>query len=140
VIDRIRAGVVERWGALLREPTDAEVAAVTGIDEADVASLRPEIGPLPFSPVPTEFVAVINGRRHFGRSFGDALEIVARLGGIGRAEQGDLRVECTIRRVSAPRDYVVAGGRLYATAEDAPANSEPVTVAEAWRLARLSLQ
>ena len=136
MIDRIRAAVVERWGALLREPTDAEVAAVTGIEESDVASLRENIGPLPFSPEPTEFVAVINGRRHYGRSFEDALEIVARLGGIGRAEQGDLRVECAIRRVSAPRDYVVAVGRLYTTVAEAPENSEPQTVDEAWRLAR----
>ena len=139
MIDRIRAAVVERWGALLREPTDAEVAAVTGIDETDVASLRPKIGPLPFAPEPTEFVAVVNGRRHYGRSFGDALEIVARLGGIGRVEQDDLRVECAIRRVSAPRDYVVAAGRLYPSPDEVPANSEPLTVDEAWRLARLSL-
>ena len=139
MIDRIRAAVVERWGALLREPTDAEVAAVSGVDEADVVSLRSKIGPLPFAPEPTEFVAVINGRRHYGRSFGDALEIVARLGGVGRVEQGDLHVECAIRRVSAPRDYVVARGRLYASRDEVPENSEALTVDEAWRLARMSL-
>ncbi len=139
MIDRIRAVVVERWGALLREPTVAEVAAKAELDEADVAELMPRIGPLPFSAEPTEFVAVINGRRHFGRSFNDALEIVARLGGIGRVEQGELRVECAIRRVSAPREYVVAAGRLYASADEAPENSEPLTVDAAWRLARSRL-
>jgi hypothetical protein len=139
VIVRIHAAVVERWAALLREPTAAEVAAVTGLEEADVAALLPNIGPLPFSREPTEFVAVVNGRRHFGRSFGDALEIVARLGGVGRVEQGDLRVECAIRRVSAPRDYVVAAGQLYASADDLPAAAEPMTVDAAWRLARSRL-
>lgn len=139
MIDRIRAAVVERWGALLREPTVAEVASRTGLEESDVAELLPRIGPLPFSSEPTEFIAVINGRRHHGRSFNDALEIVARLGGVGRAEQGDLRVECAIRRVSAPREYVVAAGRLYASIDDVPANGQPQTVDEAWRLARARL-
>jgi hypothetical protein len=139
VIDRVRAAVVERWGALLREPTAGEVAAAAGLDEAVVAGMLPNLGPLPFSREPTEFVAVVNGRRHFGRSFNDALEIVARLGGFGRVEQGELSVECAIRRVSAPRDYVVAAGRLHASPTDLPPGSEPMTVDAAWRLARSRL-
>ena len=139
MIDRVRAAVLERWAALLREPTAAEVAVSADLPEAVVAEVLPYLGPLPFSPEPTEFVAVVNGRRHFGRSFNDALEIVARLGGVGRVEQGELRVECAIRRVSAPRDYVVAAGRLYGSAGEPADAGEAMSVDAAWRLARARL-
>lgn len=114
--------VMERFAALMRAPTDAELAEAAGLSEAQV---RDELQALhdqrmlvlddagqiwmanPFSAVPTDYIAVVNGRRHFGNCIWDALGIVAMLGGIGRVEKGDLRVECAIRRVSAPREYVV---------------------------------
>ena len=114
--------VMERFAALLRAPTHAELAEATGLSEDEVrAELRvlhdqrmlvlDDDGGIwmanPFSAVPTDYVAVVNGRRHFGNCIWDALGIVAMLGGIGRVEKDDLRVECAIRRVSAPREYVV---------------------------------
>ena len=114
--------VMERFAALLRAPTAAELAEAAGLSEAEV---RDELRALheqrmlvlgddgqiwmanPFSAVPTDYVAVVNGRRHFGNCIWDALGVVALLGGVGRVEKGDLRIECAIRRVSAPRDYVV---------------------------------
>lgn len=114
--------LMERFAALMRAPTDAELAEAAGLSEAQV---RDELQALhdqrmlvlddagqiwmanPFSAVPTDYIAVVNGRRHFGNCIWDALGIVAMLGGIGRVEKGDLRVECAIRRVSAPREYVV---------------------------------
>ena len=113
---------MQRFAALMRAPTHAELAEAWDVD-ADEARRRlreladqrmvvlDDDGELwmaaPFSAVPTDYVAVVNGRRHFGNCIWDALGIVAMLGGIGRVEKGDLRVECAIRRVSAPRDYVV---------------------------------
>ena len=114
---------MERFAALLRAPTHEEIAEAAGIDVAEVPAvlrdlheqrmivLKPGTDEIlmanPFSAVPTDYVAVVNGRRHFGNCIWDALGIVAMLGGMGRVEKGDLRVECAIRRVSAPRDYVV---------------------------------
>lgn len=114
--------VMERFAALMRAPTHAELAEAAGIAVEEVpAALRAlhdermlvlgDDGGIwmanPFSAVPTDYVAVVNGRRHFGNCIWDALGVVAMLGGVGRVEKGDLRVECAIRRVSAPRDYVV---------------------------------
>ena len=115
--------VMERFAALLRAPTHAELAQAAGIPVEDVPSALRELHDQrmivlepgtdrirmanPFSAVPTDYVAVVNGRRHFGNCIWDALGIVAMLGGIGRVEKDDLRIECAIRRVSAPRDYVV---------------------------------
>ena len=114
---------MERFAALLRAPTHEELAEAAGIPVEDVPAalqelheqrmivLRPGTDEIlmgnPFSAIPTDYVAVVNGRRHFGNCIWDALGIVAMLGGIGRVEKDDLRVECAIRRVSAPRDYVV---------------------------------
>ena len=112
---------MERFAALLRAPTHEQLAEAAGIDPADVPAALQELhdqrllvlrdGQIrmanPFSAVPTDYVAVVNGRRHFGNCIWDALGIVAMLGGIGRVEKDDLRVECAVRRVSAPRDYVV---------------------------------
>ena len=115
---------MDRFAALLRAPTHEELALATGLSEAEV---RDELRALhdqrllvlddageiwmaaPFSAVPTDYVAVVNGRRHFGNCIWDALGVVAMLGGIGRVEKvsEDLRVEAAIRRVSAPREYVV---------------------------------
>jgi hypothetical protein len=114
---------MERFAALLRAPTVAELALAAGVSE-DAARrslhslaeqymlvLKPGTDEIwmaaPFSGVPTDYVAVVNGRRHFGNCIWDALGVVALLGGVGRVETGDLRVEAAIRRVSAPRDYVV---------------------------------
>ena len=115
--------VMQRFAALLRAPTHAELAEATGLAETEVRAelrslaeqrllvLSPDDDEIwmanPFSAVPTDYVAVVNGRRHFGNCIWDALGIVAMLGGIGRVEKRDLRIECAIRRVSAPRDYVV---------------------------------
>ena len=113
--------LMERFAALLRAPTHEELALAAGIDVADVPAALQELhdqrmivlrdGQLwmanPFSAVPTDYVAVVNGRRHFGNCIWDALGIVAMLGGIGRVEKDDLQIECAIRRVSAPREYVV---------------------------------
>ena len=113
---------MERFAALLRAPTHEELAEAAGIPVEDVPAALQELhdqrmlvldddGAIwmaaPFSGVLTDYVAVVNGRRHFGNCIWDALGIVAMLGGIGRVEKGDLRIECAIRRVSAPRDYVV---------------------------------
>lgn len=113
---------MERFAALMRAPTPAELAAAWAVSEAEArARLRAlhdehqlvldDDGELwmanPFSAVPTGYVAVVNGRRHYGNCIWDALGIVAMLGGIGRVEKEDLRVECAIRRVSAPREYLV---------------------------------
>jgi hypothetical protein len=114
--------VMERFAALLRAPTHEELAIAAGIDVTEVPARLRELhdqrllvlgdhGEIwmaaPFSGVPTGYVAVVNGRRHFGNCIWDALGVVAMLGGVGRVEKDDLRVECAIRRVSAPRDYIV---------------------------------
>ena len=113
--------VMERFAALLRAPTHEELAEAAGIPVEEVPGALQALhdehmlvlrdGEIwmanPFSAVPTDYVAVVNGRRHFGNCIWDALGIVAMLGGIGRVERDDLRVECAIRRVSAPREYVV---------------------------------
>ena len=113
---------MERFAALMRAPTHEELAEAAGIPVAEVPARLRELheqrllvldddGEIwmaaPFSAVPTDYVAVVNGRRHFGNCVWDGLGIIAMLGGIGRLEKGDLRIECAIRRVSAPRDYVV---------------------------------
>ena len=113
---------MERFAALLRAPTHEELADAAGIAIEDVPGALQELHDqrllvlgddgriwmaAPFSAVPTDYVAVVNGRRHFGNCIWDGLGVVAMLGGIGRVEKGDLRIECAIRRVSAPRDYVV---------------------------------
>ena len=113
---------MERFAALMRAPTVVELAAAWEVGEAEARDRLRELhdqrllvlddaGEIwmaaPFSGVPTDYVAVVNGRRHFGNCIWDALGIVALLGGVGRVEKGDLRIECAIRRVSAPRDYVV---------------------------------
>ena len=114
--------VLDRFAALLRAPTFAELAEASGMSEEEVrAELRvlhdqrmlvlDDDGEIwmanPFSAVATDYVAVVGGRRHFGNCIWDALGVVAMLGGVGRVEKDDLRIECAIRRVSAPRDYVV---------------------------------
>lgn len=115
--------VLQRFAALMRAPTPAELGEATGLSEDEVRTqlrelheqrmlvLEPEGDAIwmanPFSAVPTDYVAVVNGRRHFGNCIWDALGIVAMLGGVGRVEKHDLRVECAIRRVSAPHEYVV---------------------------------
>ena len=113
---------MERFAALLRAPTHDELAEAWGVDAAEARRRLRELHDqrllvlgdedqirmaAPFSGVPTDYVAVVNGRRHFGNCIWDALGVVAMLGGVGRVEKDDLRVECAIRRVSAPRDYVV---------------------------------
>lgn len=114
---------MQRFAALMRAPTHEELAEAAGIDVGEVPAALQSLhdermlvlrdGEIwmaaPFSAVPTDYVAVVNGRRHFGNCIWDALGIVAMLGGIGRVEKlsGDLRVEAAIRRVSAPREYVV---------------------------------
>ena len=114
--------VMERFAALLRAPTQAELAEAWEVDLAEARRRLRELAAqrllvldddgeiwmaAPFSGVPTGYVAVVNGRRHFGNCIWDALGVVAMLGGVGRVEKDDLRIECAIRRVSAPRDYVV---------------------------------
>jgi hypothetical protein len=128
-LDGVRVALFERFAALLRAPTDAELGEAAGIPEAEVpaalraladqrmVALQPGTGELwmaaPFSAVPTGFVAVVNGRRHFGNCIWDALGVIAMLGGIGRIESTcpdcdePLAAEAAIRRISAPRDYVV---------------------------------
>lgn len=113
---------MERFAALMRAPTHEELAEAWGVDVPEARERLRELheqrmlvlgddGEIwmanPFSAVPTDYVATVNGRRHFGNCVWDGLGIVAMLGGVGRLEKGDLRVECAIRRVSAPRDYVV---------------------------------
>ncbi len=114
---------MERFAALMRAPTHEELAEAAGLDVTEVPAALQALhdqrlvvlrdGELwmaaPFSAVETEYVATVNGRRHFGNCIWDALGVVAMLGGIGRVEKvsEDLRVECAIRRVSAPREYVV---------------------------------
>ena len=125
MLDAVRVALMERFAALLRAPTHAELAEAAGISVDEVPAalrelagqrmlvLRPGTDEIwmaaPYSAVPTDYVAVVNGRRHFGNCIWDALGIVAMLGGVGRVEKlsGDLRVEAAIRRVSAPREYVV---------------------------------
>jgi hypothetical protein len=115
--------VMERFAALLRAPTVAELAEAAGCTEEEARRelhaladqhmlvLQPGTDEIwmasPFSAVPTDYIAVVNGRRHFGNCIWDALGVVALLGGVGRVETGELRVEAAIRRVSAPREYVV---------------------------------
>jgi hypothetical protein len=123
--DAVRVALMERFAALLRAPTHEELAEASGVPVGEIPGvlremheqhllvLRPGTDEIlmaaPFSAVPTDYVAVVNGRRHFGNCIWDALGVVAMLGGIGRVEKvsEDLRVECAIRRVSAPREYVV---------------------------------
>ena len=151
--------VMERFAALMRAPTQEELALAAGVDAqavpAALQALHAEgllvlrdgqiVAAPPFSAVPADHVAIVNGRRHFGTDALGAFGVVAALGGIGRVERGELRAECAIRRVSAPRDYVVhfssppprADSRLYATGDDATdEGGATLTVDACWRLAR----
>ena len=122
-LDAVRVALMERFAALMRAPTNEELALAAGLDVAEVPAALEALqdermlvlrdGELwmaaPFSAVPTAYVAVVNGRRHFGNCIWDALGIFAMLGQDGRL---DTSCGCC----GTAMQLRLAGGRLDPTA------------------------